>query len=98
MLRKYSLRDFNFKLCIFLLVLSTLGVLLVGSADSTLQTKQMLGVIGGFVIMLVIAFFDYSWVLHFAWVIYALNLIRPEMQCGRIETCFDPQGLKCGCG
>ena len=75
MLRKYSLRDFNFKLCIFLLVLSTLGVLLVGSADSTLQTKQMLGVIGGFVIMLVIAFFDYSWVLHFAWVIYALNLI-----------------------
>ncbi|MDO4617010.1 MAG: FtsW/RodA/SpoVE family cell cycle protein [Lachnospiraceae bacterium] len=74
MLRHYKLRDYNFRLVFFLIAISTLGVLLVGSADSSLQTKQMLGVIGGVILMVLISLFDYSWVLTFYWVIYAVNL------------------------
>lgn len=74
MLRQYRLRDFNFLLVILLFIISTLGVLLVGSADSSLQFRQMIGCIAGFAIMLIIAFIDYSWILNFYWVIYFINI------------------------
>ena len=40
MLRQYKIRDYNFRLVLWLLVLSILGVLLVGSAESTLQFRS----------------------------------------------------------
>ncbi len=74
MLRQYRLKDFNFILLFLLIVICTLGVLLVGSADSSLQQKQMLGCVAGFVLMLVIALIDYSWILNFYWIIYFVNI------------------------
>ncbi len=74
MLRHYKLRDYNFRLVLLLIAVSTMGVLLVGSADSSLQFKQMVGVIGGVILMIIISLFDYSWVLTFYWVIYLVNL------------------------
>ena len=75
MFRNYRLRDYNFRLIILLIVISVIGVLLVGSADPSLQRKQMLGVLGGFAIMIVISLIDYSWVLNFYWVMYGVNLL-----------------------
>lgn len=74
MLRRYRIKDLNFILIILLAVLGFIGVMLVGSADDTLQTRQALGLVAGIVIMLFVAFIDYSWVLNFYWIIYVLNL------------------------
>ena len=54
MLRQYKIRDYNFRLVLWLLVLSIMGVLLVGSAESTLQFRQLGGVVLGIVLITLI--------------------------------------------
>ncbi|MBQ9322472.1 MAG: rod shape-determining protein RodA, partial [Eubacterium sp.] len=54
--------------------LSVIGVLLVGSADASLQSRQMYGAIAGACIMIVISLFDYSWILNFSWILYGVNI------------------------
>ena len=75
MLRHYRLKNYRFRLILWLAALSILGVLLVGSAMSSLQTKQLLGVIGGMTIMVIISLMDFSWVLNFHWLIYIVNIL-----------------------
>lgn len=74
MLRHYKLKDYNFRLMFLLIAISTIGVLLVGSAEPTLQFKQMMGMVAGIILMIIISLFDYSWVLTFYWIIYLVNL------------------------
>lgn len=74
MLKLYKLRDYNFRLVLWLLAISILGILLVGSAEPSLQNKQMFGVIFGAVIMVILSLIDYSWILNFYWIIYGVNL------------------------
>ncbi len=74
MIRRYRLREYNFILVILLVLICTLGVLLVGSADASLQNKQLFGCIAGLILMVIISFVDYSWVLNFYWIIYAVNI------------------------
>ena len=75
MIKLYKLRDYDFRLVIALVVLSFIGVLLVGSADASLQNRQLMGMILGLVLMLVISLMDFSWVLNFSWLIYFLNIL-----------------------
>lgn len=75
MIRQYRLRDYNFRLVIALIALSSLGVLLVGSADPSLQNRQLLGVLLGIVVMVVVSLMDFSWVLNFYWIMYFFNLV-----------------------
>ena len=74
MLRRYKLRDYNFRLVLWVMALSILGVLLVGSADSSLWTRQLFGVALGVVAMVVLSLIDFSWILNFYWFIYVANL------------------------
>ena len=73
-LKKYHLKDFNFTLVILVAILSTIGILAVGSALPSAQTKQIIGVSLGLVAMLVISCIDYEWVLNMQWFIYGFNL------------------------
>lgn len=82
MLKRYKLRDYNFRLILWLLMISGMGVLLVGSAARSLQTKQLAGVILGIVIMVIISLMDYSWLLNFYWIIYVANILM--LLCVRI--------------
>ena len=74
MIKQYKLRFYNFRLVVFLLAISAIGVLLVGTAREDLQTKQLFGVILGAVIMLILSLMDYSWFLHFQWLMYGFNI------------------------
>ena len=49
MIKLYKLRDYDFRLVIALVVLSSIGVLLVGSADASLKNRQLMGMILGLV-------------------------------------------------
>ena len=76
MLRKLRLRDYDFKLVLMVTALAVIGVLAVGSAaDRSLQTRQLAGAAAGIFLMLVISFFNYSWILKFYWVMYGLNIL-----------------------
>lgn len=73
--RLYKIKDYNFRLVLWLLALSVLGVLLVGSAESSLQYRQLMGVALGLFCMVVLSVIDYSWLLNFYWIMYGVNLL-----------------------
>lgn len=75
MLKLYRLRDYNFRLVLWLLMISAVGILLVGSAMESLQSRQLMGVILGVVVMVIVSLMDYSWILNFYWVIYFFNIV-----------------------
>ncbi|HIS27659.1 MAG TPA: rod shape-determining protein RodA [Candidatus Pullilachnospira intestinigallinarum] len=75
MLKLYRLRDYNFRLVLWLLMVSGVGVLLVGSARESLQSRQLMGVGLGVAVMIIVSLMDYSWILNFYWIIYGFNII-----------------------
>ncbi len=75
MIKLYKLRDYDFRLVIALVVLTSIGVLLVGSADASLQNRQLMGMILGLFLMMIVSLMDFSWVLNFSWLMYVGNLV-----------------------
>lgn len=75
MIKQYRLRDYNFRLVIFLIGLTFTGVLLVGSAEPALRNKQFFGMMLGAAIMLIVSLMDFSWILNFYWILYGCNVI-----------------------
>lgn len=75
MLKQYKLRFYNFRLILFVLTISLIGVNLVGSADPDLKLKQMVGVVFGLVVMTIVSLMDFSWILNFHWIMYGFNIL-----------------------
>lgn len=71
---KFKIRDYDFKLVLMILTLAVIGVMAIGSAEESLRTKQLAGVVAGMFLMIVISFFNYSWIIKLNWVIYGVNL------------------------
>ncbi len=71
----YRIRNYDFKLILLILLLSTVGVLAVGSAQQSVQQKQLLGVIMGTFLMVVISLLDYTVLLKLYWLMYLGNLV-----------------------
>lgn len=74
-LKKYSLKDYNFILVISVIALSVIGILAVGSALPSAQSKQIIGVILGIIAMVIISLIDFEWILNFYWAIYGINIL-----------------------
>ena len=89
MLRNYRLRDYDFKLILFILATSAIGVLAIGSAKESLQNKQLAGVILGVVIMTVISLIDYPLDTH---VLLAYVRRQPCSFRGCITSAGDDEG------
>ncbi|MGI6010374.1 MAG: FtsW/RodA/SpoVE family cell cycle protein [Ruminococcus sp.] len=75
MFKLYKLKDYSFRLVLWLIVISSIGVLLVGSAMKSLQTRQLFGVILGLVVMTIVSLIDFSWILNFYWIMYIANIL-----------------------
>ncbi|MBQ1850267.1 MAG: rod shape-determining protein RodA [Lachnospiraceae bacterium] len=69
-----NLKKYDLKLVIMTVTLAVIGTFAIGSAEESLQSKQMAGVIAGVVAMLLVSFFNYSWVLKMNWLMYIANL------------------------
>ena len=71
MIKQYKLRFYNFRLVIFLLAISTFGIILVGSAREDLRSKQLAGVIIGLIIMIILSsdglFMDFELSVDYVW-------------------------------
>ena len=78
-LRNYRLRDYDFKLILFTLALSVIGVFAIssamGEAGADNVKKQIGGIIVGTVFMIVISLIDYHFILKFWIPIYAFTLL-----------------------
>ena len=75
MLKQYRIRNYNFKLAFMVIALAVIGIIAVGSAEESLQSRQIAGFAFGVFLMIVISLFDYSVILKFYWVIYSFNLV-----------------------
>ena len=74
MLKQYKLRDYKFRLILWVLALSILGLMVIGSAKQDVQLKQLLGIIGGAGVMVIVSLIDYTWLLNFYWIWYVICL------------------------
>ena len=71
----YKLRNLDYLLIALVLALSIFGVIAVSSADPSLRSKQITGVLFCTLLMLVASMFNYHFVLRFWWAAYLLNLV-----------------------
>ena len=55
-------------------LLAVIGVVAIGSAEESLQQKQMFGAIAGFILMIILSFINYNGILKMYWLIYGGNL------------------------
>lgn len=74
MFKQYKWKDFRFRLVIYVVLLSLIGIAVIGSAKSSVQNKQMLGLILGLVCMVIVSLIDYSLILKFRRLIYLLSV------------------------
>ena len=73
--KPYRLKEYKFNLVVTVLILSILGIMVIGSAKQSVQNKQIMGLVIGLVAMVIISLIDYVWVLNFYWILYGLNII-----------------------
>ena len=73
MLRQYKLSDYRFRLILLVIALSIFGILIIGSANSIYQTRQILGLVLGLAAMVFISLMDYTWILNFYWILYFIG-------------------------
>lgn len=75
MLRQYKLKDYKFRLILWVLAVSVLGILVIGSAQDAAQQKQIIGLAIGVVLMLIVSLIDYTWLVNFYWIYYILGIV-----------------------
>ena len=75
MLKRYRIRDYDFKLVIMLIAISVIGILAIGSAEKGVQDKQIMGLVLGIFLMIIISLFDYTALLNLYWLFYILNVV-----------------------
>ena len=51
MLKQYHIKNYNFRLVIYVLILTAIGILVIGSAKQSVQDKQILGFFLGLILM-----------------------------------------------
>ena len=79
MLRHYHIRDYDFKLIVLVVAITWIGILAIGSAQESLQSRQIGGFVFGFFLMVVLSLFDYTIILKFYWIMYAVNIVLLEL-------------------
>lgn len=75
MLKQYKLRNYHFQLIAYLVILTIIGIMVIGSAEKSVQSKQILGMVAGLVIMVILSVMDYSVILKFRWLLYAVMMV-----------------------
>ncbi len=73
MLRQYKLKDYKFRLILWVAAISVLGIMVIGSAQDSVQKKQIFGLGIGLVLMVTASLIDYSWLMNFYWIYYVLG-------------------------
>ena len=76
-LKEYKFSNINFRLLLYVVCLTVIGILAIGSATSggTEQKKQILGFVMGIIILIILSLVSYKFVFKFYWLAYIFNLV-----------------------
>lgn len=66
----YNLKKYNWRLLILIILTTTFGLFVIESAANGYARKQFLGMIIGFIAMIIVSFIDYNFILQFHLPIY----------------------------
>lgn len=75
MFTRFSLRDYNFKLLITVIIAMICGVVMINSADSSFTPKQTIGIGLGVIIMIFVSLLNYDFVCRFYRVFFIINAV-----------------------
>lgn len=73
--QRYKLKDYKISLVALVTAISIIGIFVVGSAQASVQGKQIAGVVLGTIVMLILSLIDYKWVLNWYWMLYGINIV-----------------------
>jgi len=73
--KAYHIKNYDFFLILFSVIISVYGVVIIGSARESVQSRQIVGLIIGVCLMIVLSLVDYRFILNFYWIYYILSLI-----------------------
>ena len=72
--KRYHIKNYNFRLVAYVIILTAIGIAVIGSANEDYQSRQLLGLILGIAVMAVMSLFDYSILVRFGWAFYLLSI------------------------
>ncbi len=75
MFRTYKIKQLNLTLIISIIVITIIGIAVIGSANATYQPRQVIGMAIGLFVMAAVACIDYELVLRWYWVYYIFTVI-----------------------
>ena len=75
MFKQYQFRNYRIKLVILVYILTIIGILVIGSAEKSYQSQQILGLVLGSIAMLVCSLTDYNFLMQLHWLIYGFILL-----------------------
>ena len=74
MLKQFEIKNYRFRLIAYVVILTIIGILVIGSAKESVQDKQILGFCAGLVVMVFVSMLDYSHILRYWAFIYLLAI------------------------
>lgn len=76
-LNNYSYNQINFRLVFYVITLTVIGILAIGSATEgeNYQSRQIMGLMLGFTAMVCMMLLSYKFILKFYWPLYILTLV-----------------------
>lgn len=72
MFKTFSIRKFDYFLVVLVCALNYCGLIAIRNAAPELYQKQLLGLVIGFVLMIIVSLFDYHQVIRLHWAMYAV--------------------------
>ncbi len=75
MFRQYKLKNYSFLLIAAVITLSVIGIMIIGSAQQSSQTRQTFGLIIGIIVMLGMSFFDYTVFVRMRWILFMIGCL-----------------------
>ncbi len=70
MFRQYRLKNYSFLLMAAVIALSVIGIMVIGSAQRSSQSRQISGLVIGIIAMVALSLIDYGTFTRMRWVIY----------------------------
>ena len=75
MLKQYHLKNYKFGLIFTVIILTVIGILVIGSARQSVQRMQIYGLCLGLFVMVVVSLIDYNFILRFSWLLYVMDVV-----------------------
>ncbi len=75
MFRQYKLKNYSFPLIAAVIALSVIGIMIIGSAQQSSQTRQTFGLVIGVIVMIAMSFFDYTVFVRMRWILFFIGCI-----------------------